>query len=62
MNNTTLKKYYVFSLLGILLASIYPLYMGIKVGVDMIKHGTVFAENYPKYIITYTPIDRKSGV
>lgn len=56
MNNTTLKKYYVFSLLGILLASIYPLYMGIKVGVDMIKHGTVFAENYPKYIIPYTPI------
>ena len=56
MENKTFRKYYLFSLLGVLLASCYPIYMGISVIVDMIRHGTVYAENYPKYIIPYTPI------
>lgn len=56
MENKTLRKYYLFSLLGVLLASCYPIYMGISVIVDMIRYGTVYAENYPKYIIPYTPI------
>jgi hypothetical protein len=30
--------------------------MGVKVIADMIQNGTVLAENYPKYIIPYTPI------
>lgn len=54
--NKTFRKYYLFSLLGVLLASCYPIYMGISVIVDMIRYGTVYAENYPKYIIPNTPI------
>ena len=56
MENKTFRKYYLFSLLGVLLASCYPIYMGISVIVEMIRYGTVYAENYPKYIIPYTPI------
>lgn len=56
MENKTFRKYYLSSLLGVLLASCYPIYMGISVIVDMIRYGTVYAENYPKYIIPYTPI------
>lgn len=56
MENKTFRKYCLFSLLGVLLASCYPIYMGISVIVDMIRYGTVYAENYPKYIIPYTPI------
>lgn len=56
MENKTFRKYYLFSLLGVLLASCYPIYMGISVIVDMIRYGTVYAENYPKFIIPYTPI------
>ena len=56
MGDKTFRKYYLFSLLGVLLASCYPIYMGISVIVDMIRYGTVYAENYPKYIIPYTPI------
>lgn len=56
MENKTFRKYYLFSLLGVLLASCYPIHMGISVIVDMIRYGTVYAENYPKYIIPYTPI------
>ena len=48
MENKTFRKYYLFSLLGVLLASCYPIYMGISVIVDMIRYGTVYAENYPK--------------
>ena len=56
MENKKFKNYYLLSLLGVLLASCYPIYMGITVIVDMIRYGTVYAENYPKYIIPYTPI------
>ena len=56
MENKTFRNYYLFSILGVILASCYPIYMGITVIVDMIRYGTVYAENYPKYIIPYTPI------
>jgi len=56
MENKTFKRYYLLSLVGVLLASGYPIYMGLSVVVDMIRYGTVYAENYPKYIIPYTPI------
>ena len=49
-------RFYLFSVVGTLLASAYPLYMGAKVVVDMLRNGTVNAENYPKYVIPYTPI------
>lgn len=53
---TAYKKYCLFSVAGILLASFYPLYMGIKVVVDYIAKGSVDVADYPKYIIPYTPI------
>ena len=56
MKSKRFQNFYLFSLLGVLLASCYPIYMGITVIVDMIRYGTVYAENYPKYIIPYTPI------
>jgi hypothetical protein len=56
MKNKTFAKYWLSSVLGVFIASIYPLYMGVRVLSDMIKDGTVQAENYPKYIIPYTPI------
>ena len=56
MGNVKFRNYYLLSLIGVLFASCYPIYMGITVIVDMIRYGTVYAENYPKYIIPYTPI------
>jgi hypothetical protein len=56
MENNSFKKYYLFSLAGVICASFYPLYMGLRVILDMISYGTVQGENYPKYIIPYTPI------
>lgn len=54
--NKKYNIYYLASVLGILVVSYYPLYMGFKVVSDMIANGTVFSEDYPKYIIPYTPI------
>lgn len=56
MTNKRFNLYYLLSCLGVMLVSYYPLSMGIRVIVDMIKDGTVLKENYPKYIIPYTPI------
>ncbi|MBQ8439049.1 MAG: hypothetical protein IJX19_00165 [Clostridia bacterium] len=56
MKNKLFRNYYLLSLVGVLMASFYPIYMGISVLTDMINHGTVYAEDYPKYIIPYTPI------
>lgn len=56
MENKTLKKYYAISFFAVLFASAYPIYMGVCVCADMLRFGTVYAEDYPKYIIPYTPI------
>lgn len=56
MKNKSFCRYYLFSCIGVLLASYYPLSMGIQVVVDMVINGTVLKEDYPKYIIPYTPI------
>ncbi len=56
MKSKPFNRYYLFSCLGVLIASYYPLSMGIRVISDMIALGTVSQENYPKYIIPYTPI------
>ncbi len=50
------NRYWLISLLGVLVASFYPIYMGVRVISEMIANGTVLKENYPKYIIPYTPI------
>ncbi len=51
-----LNKYWLFVVLGTLLASAYPIYMGVKVIYYMSAEGSVPKENFPKYIIPYTPI------
>lgn len=56
MKNKGFNRYYLFSCLGVLIASYYPLSMGVRVITDMLVNGTVMKENYPKYIIPYTPI------
>lgn len=56
MNNRKFSVYYLVSCIGVLIASWYPLSMGVRVIRDMIIDGTVLKENYPKYIIPYTPI------
>ena len=50
------KRFWLFSLVAVLAASFYPLLMGIRVISDMLRDGTILKENYPKYIIPYTPI------
>ncbi len=56
MKSKPFSKYYLFSCIGVLVASYYPLSMGVRVIVDMLMDGFVLKENYPKYIIPYTPI------
>jgi len=56
MENKTFKKYYLISLISVISAALYPIYMGARVIFDMMREGSVSAENYPKYIIPYTPI------
>lgn len=56
MNDPKYKKYYLFSLIGVLLAASYPSYMGVKVLIRMAQEGAVPYKEYPKYIIPYTPI------
>ena len=56
MKNKKFSIYYPLSCIGVLIASYYPLSMGVRVVTDMIADGTVMKENYPKYIIPYTPI------
>lgn len=56
MKNKHYSRFYFLSCLGVLAASCYPLSMGVRVITDMIADGTVLKENYPKYIIPYTPI------
>lgn len=50
------RTYWLSVLIGILAVSAYPLYMGFRVIYDMTADGTVLKENFPKYIIPYTPI------
>lgn len=56
MKNKPFTRYYLFSCIGVLIASYYPLSMGVRVITDMIVDGAVLKENYPKYIIPYTPM------
>ena len=47
---------YLLSMSIILIASTYPLYMGIKVLSAFIREGQIDVSEYPKYIIPYTPV------
>lgn len=50
------KVFYRLSLIILILLSVYPIYMGIKVFIQYLQNGSVLAEEYPKYIIPYTPM------
>ena len=52
----TAKKVYIFSFGTILLASIYPIYMGAIMLLAYMKNGGIDVADYPSYIIPYTPI------
>ena len=56
MKNVRYMRYYFITLFGVLAASYYPLSMGFRVIFDMITKGAVNKEDYPKYVIPYTPI------
>lgn len=56
MKKDKFSKYCILSDTGILLISFYPILMGIRVIEEMIRSGYVAKENYPKYIIPYTPL------
>lgn len=56
LNVKKYRKFYVFSLMGIMLAALYPIYMGVLVVDKMVRDGAVPLESYPKYVIPYTPI------
>lgn len=56
MKNKTFRWFYALSMLGVLIASAWPLCMGVRVVRDMIVAGTVMGEDYPKYIIPYLPV------
>lgn len=52
----TYRKFYMFSVIGIILASVYPIYMGIVTLNRYLQKGFIDAADYQKYIIPYTPI------
>lgn len=56
MKDKKYRQFYLYSLATVLAASFYPIYMGVKVAIEVSRHGIVPMENYPKYIIPYTPI------
>lgn len=56
MNAKKYRVYYFLSLLGVIAASFYPILMGVRVISETMKNGAVPLENYPKYVIPYTPI------
>ncbi len=50
------KRYCLTCIISVLILSVYPLYMGVRVVWEMLQNGAVISENYPKYLIPYTPI------
>jgi len=56
MSEKIYRKFYLCSLLIIVAASIYPIYMGGKVVLLCLENGVIPVKDYPKYIIPYTPM------
>ena len=52
----TNKKSWLLSLAIAVAVSAYPLYMGMSVIFKMARNGAIPLEEYPKYVIPYTPI------
>jgi len=52
----TQKRCYFISLGAVLLASIYPIYMGAVLLVSYVQNGGIDMADYPRYIIPYTPV------
>jgi hypothetical protein len=50
------KKFYFLSIIGVLIASIYPLSAGLKVLWYYLINGFVAKADYGKYVIPYTPL------
>ncbi|MCO1603048.1 hypothetical protein [Desulfosporosinus nitroreducens] len=50
------KNFYLMSLLAVILASVYPIYMGFVTLSSYLQNGSIDVTEYPKYIIPYTPI------
>ena len=50
------RRFYVSSLLLVVAASVYPIYMGMKIFLLYLAEGMISVEQYPKYIIPYTPM------
>jgi len=50
------KKFYLLSLLALILTSLYPIYMGVVTLGRYFQNGSIDVADYPKYIIPYTPI------
>ncbi len=50
------RKYWMILMPVLLLLLSYPIYMGFSVIRDMLREGLVWKENFPKYVIPYTPI------
>lgn len=48
--------FYIVSLIFLVVLSVYPIKMGIIVLLQYFQNGSVAAEEYPKYIIPYTPM------
>ncbi|MDE5862797.1 MAG: hypothetical protein K2H34_00430 [Lachnospiraceae bacterium] len=50
------RKFYLLSLLILTALSLYPIYMGITAFFTYSQNGFLQSEEYPKYIIPYTPM------
>lgn len=56
MNRKNYYKYWLAIFAALLMLCVYPIYMGVKSISIMASNGFVPIEDYPKYIIPYTPI------
>jgi hypothetical protein len=50
------KNFYLWSLLAVVLVSVYPIYMGVVTLGNYLQKGSITTADYPKYIIPYTPL------
>ena len=51
MKSKPFNRYYLFSYLGVLIASYYPLSMGVRVITDMLANGTVMKETIQNILL-----------
>ena len=56
MNAKKYRNFWLLMLALVIFACAYPIYMGVRVAAEMARSGAVPLEDYPKYVIPYTPI------